>query len=863
MANTLRDLRHAVRLLLQSKTWTLMVVLSLALGIGANTAIFSAVNGLVLQTLPGVDRPDTLVRLLWVGENDMGNDFNEYGPRTSVGGRELRSTFPPRIFQEFRAANRTLDDLFACAPQGQVNVVTGNRAEVATALIATGNYFTVLGVHAIAGRTFTPDDDRPGAPAVAVLSHGYWQRRFGGDRGVVGRVLTINNVPVTVVGVTPPEFTGVQQVMTDARDITLPLSLDPQFGGASPLRPDGTPSGAPPRLERPTWWWLEIVGRLKPGVTAVQVQGNLGGVFQEASRDGWSMFLSALSEQERSVEEYQNRINVPELRVMSARQGVYDVSPDTYRAMALLSVVVVLVLLIVCANVANLLLSRAAGRQRELSVRLSMGASRGRLVRQLLTESLLLALVGGLVGLVVGYWARALLPASLGTNLSLDWRVFAFVAALTLATGVAFGIAPALRASRVDIAGALKDGARGVAGGRSRLSRSLLVAQVAISLVLVVGAGLFLRTVQNLRRVDVGFDTGNLLLVPVNPVLNRYDQPRIVSLYGQMLDRLASTPGVHAASLSNPPMLSGASSSTSIYVQGRPSPPRTRENNRDRSRNTIYRVVVSPSFFETMGIRLADGRGFTDRDNRTAPKVAIINDEAARRFFPNERPIGQRFGSTLETSADLEIVGVLQNAKYDSLRDAAPPTMYVPYPQARIGAATFELRTALDPMAVVPAVRETIRQIDPNLPILNVTTQTEQIERRFAQEKVFAQAYALFGGLALLVAAIGLFGLMSYSVARRTNEIGIRMALGADRGAVRAMVLRESLVLVFAGVGIGLAAALAAGQLVAKLLFGLAPTDVSTLASAVVVMVVVSLLAGYLPARAASQVDPMIALRYE
>ena len=860
----LRDLRHAVRLLLQSKTWTLMVVLLLALGIGANTAIFSGINGLVLQTLPGIDRPDQLVRLRWVGDNDMGTDFSDYGFSGKDGSLDVRPTFPYSMYLEFRKANRTLEDLFACAPQGQFNVVSDGRAELATGFLASGNYFQVLGVRAIVGRTFTPEDDQPGATPVAVLSNGYWKRRFGSDPAVVGRVLQIGNVAVTVIGVTPPDFIGVQQLLTDARDMTLPLSMDPLYGGASPLKPDGSPSGAPPRLSQPTTWWLQIMGRLKPGASVDHVVGNLAGVFQQASRDGWNAFFGSLSETDRAADRYQNRTRVPQLKAALGSRGVYDVSTDAYRSMTLLSVVVVLVLLIVCANVANLLLSRAATRQREISVRLSMGATRGRLVRQLLTESVLLAALGGAFGLLVAYWGKQLLPRNIGSATETDWRVLGFVTGLTLLTGIVFGIAPALRASRMNVAATMKEGARSVTGGRTRLGRSLLVAQVAISLVLLIGAGLFLRTVQNLRKVDIGFDPQNLLLVPVNPALNRYDQTRIATLYGDLLERLQTTPGVRSAALSTPALLSGSTSSTSIYIQGRARPERGRETaGGRRDTNSIYRVVVSPRFFETLGIPLATGRVITERDTRTAPKVVVINEQAARKYFPNEQAIGQRFGNSFETSGDMEIVGVVRDARYNSLRDATPPTMYVPYLQGRLGASTFELRTAGDPLNVVPAVRETIRQVDPNLPILTISTQAEQIERRFAQEKVFAQAYAWFGGLALFVAAIGLFGLMSYNVSRRTNEIGVRMALGARRADVVAMVMRESLVMVMVGVALGLGTALAAGRLVASLLFGLAPTDALTLAAAVAVMLGVSAFAGYLPARAAAHVDPMIALRYE
>jgi predicted permease len=844
VTDVLRDLRHGARVLLQNKGWTLVVVLSLALGIGANAAMFSAINGLVLQTLP-VNRPEQLVRFRTVGDNDMGTDFSDYGYSEERGGLRARATFSYPMFQQFRRANQTLEDLFACAPTGQLNVVADGRAELASGLIASGNYFHVLGIGAAAGRVFTLDDDRSTAPPVAVLSYGYWTRRFGNDPNVVGRVLQVNNVPVTVIGVTSPGFTGVQQVLTDARDITLPLALDPKLDDPGPNNP--------PRLSQATYWWLQIMGRLKPGVTPGQVQGNLAGVFDGFAREGWASYSARLSEQQRSTAAYRNRTHVPQLRVAAGARGVYDVSADTYRSLMLLGVVVLLVLLIVCANVANLLLSRAATRQREISVRFSIGATRARVVRQLLTESVLLAVVGGACGILVAYWGRQLLPLDLGQRAALDWRVVAFVCALTLLTAIAFGLAPALRASRTQAGAMLKDGGR-AASGRTRLGKALLIAQVAICLILLVGAGLFLRTLRNLRRVDVGFDTENLLLVPVNPTLNRYDQTRIASLYGQLLDRLATVPGVRAVAMSNPALLAGSVNSGNIFVEGRARP---------GDRNTMNRVRISPAFFDTLGVPLRAGRAFTARDDQSAPKVVIINEAAVRKYFPNQNPLGLRFGTSYEKSADMEIVGVLRDAKYDSIRADVPPTMYVPYLQTSLVPMTFELRTAGDPIAAVPAVRETIRQIDPNLPILNVSTQAEQVERRFAQERIFAQAYTWFGGLGLLLASIGLFGLMSYSVARRTNEIGIRMALGARGADVVAMVMRESLALVLVGIAIGGAAALAAWRLAASLLFGLDPSDPATLAASILVMVAVSAIAGYLPARTAAKVDPMIALRYE
>ena len=515
-------------------------------------------------------------------------------------------------------------------------------------------------------------------------------------------------------------------------------------------------------------------------------------------------------------------------------------------------------LLIVCANVANLLLSRAATRQKELSVRLSLGATRARLVRQLLTESLLLAFMGGALGIMVGYWGKLLLPPPVNQAAVTDWRVLAFVLGLTTLTGIVFGIAPALRATRVNVSDALKQTGRSVVGSRSALGKSLLVVQVAVSLMLLVGAGLFLRTLHNLRQVDVGFNPQNLLLFRINPSLNRYDEKRQIAMYTQLLDRIASVPGVRGVALSNPALLSGGVNSTGIFIRGRVYPAGQRDFN-----NSINRLVVSTNFFEMMEIPVVAGRAFSPRDNDTAPKVAVINEAAAKKYFPDANPVGQRFGSSPETTDQLEIVGVLRDAKYNSVRDPAPPTMYVPYFQTRTGSAVIEVRTAGDPVTVTGGVREAVRQIEPNLPMMDVSTQLEQVERRFAQEKIFAQAYTLFGGLALLVASIGLFGLMSYAVSRRTNEIGIRMALGAQRGAVMRQVLVESMVLVAIGIAIGVAGSLGAGRFVSTLLFGLAPTDAMTIVAATAVMIVVSALAGFLPARRASRVDPMVALRYD
>ena len=842
----LRDLRLGMRTLLQAKAWTAVVIISLALGIGANTALFSAVNGLLLRRVPVKD-PDNLVRLRYAGRNDMASSSSDYGfSGKDALGRDIRATFSYPMYQQFLKDNRTLADLFAGAPIGQVNVVANGQADVARAFISTGNYYQLLGVQARMGRTLLPEDDVPGAPPVAVISHGLWRSRFGSDPGIVGKVVQANNLAVTIVGVLPPEFTGVQQAASEGHEIAFPLALDPQLNRDR----EGT------RLSQPTNWWLHVIGRLKPGVAAEQVRANLEGVFRHTARAGMDSYLGSLPPDKRSTMVNRNRTEVPHLIVDSASRGVYEARSAEVTALAILSAVVALVLLIVCANVANMLLSRAAARHKELSVRLSLGATRMRLIRQLLTESLILAGMGGILGIAVGYWGRSLLPGPPGRVLPIDWRVMLFVFAITAATGIVFGIAPALRATGVNVSTALKEGSRGIAGSRSVLGKSLLVVQVAISLVLLVGAGLFLRTLENLRNVDVGFNPHGVAVFRVSPGLNGYDVPRTRTLFEQMITRIRSAPGVQSVALSHMGLLAGGMSSTAIYVPGRSYQPGDRGNG-------IHRLIISPGFFETMEMRLLLGRPFNERDHDAAPKVAIINDTAARKYFPNENPIGRRFGNSVETTSEFEIVGVLRDAAYDSVRDAVPPTMYVPYTQARVSSAIFEVRTAGDPLNAIGTLRQAVKEIDSTLPLTDVSTQSEQIERRLLQEKLFARAYVLFGGLALSIASVGLFGLMSYNVSRRTNEIGVRMALGAQRGDVLRLVMNESMALVLVGIVVGVAVALAAGRLVSVHLFGLSPTDAATMAIAGLVMMSVAAFAGYLPARRAARVDPLVALRDE
>ncbi len=834
----LRDLKLAFRMLLQSKGWTAVVLLSLALGIGVNTTLFSAVNGLLLRTIHA-HKPEELVRIRWTGDNQMTTSSSDYGfTHPSPSGQRIRPTFSYAIYKQLVESNQTLTGLLACAPMRQANVVVNGQAELASALVVSGNYFEVLGVPAHIGRTILPEDDRPDASPVVMISHGYWERRFGSDPGVVGMDVLVNTVPVTIVGVTPREYSGIQRLGESTPDLHIPIVFHPRFNGDD-------------RLSRAYWWWVQMVGRLKPGISPEQVQANLNGPFRQAALAGWESYAAELSAEEREFDRNQNRTAIPDLEIASAERGIYDHHERTSRGLWITGVVVVLILLIVCANVANLLLSRATLRQKEISIRLSMGATRLRLIRQLLTESVLLSGLGAGLGLLVAYWSRQLLP--LGQDSPLDWRVFAFTVAVAVITGLVFGIIPALRATQLDLASSVKEQSRSVSQSRTLLGKSLLVVQVALSLVLLIGAGLFLRTLQNLRDVDVGFDTQNLLLITVNAGVNQYDEERIQGLYEQMQEAFQAIPGVLNVSLSQTALLAGSTWSSNIHVEGG-------ESGDDLN---TYMMRVSPEFFETLGIPILVGRGFSRQDKEGAPRVALVNQAAAQEFFGEESPLGRRFGFSPETRREVEVVGVVADTKYRSIREAAPPTVYQSYLQNSSSRVTFGLRTALPTEAMTPAVREAVRRIDPNLPISEVSTQAAEVEERFEEERFFAQVFSLFGALALLLACIGLFGLMSYNVVRRTNEIGIRMALGAEPRRVVGMVLRESMLLVLVGSVMGLAAAVAAGRLVSSLLYGLAPTDPFSIAGALLVMALVSGVAGYLPARGASRVDPMTALHYE
>ncbi|MEI6245686.1 MAG: ABC transporter permease, partial [Acidobacteriota bacterium] len=657
------DLRLALRVLLRTKGWTAVVLLSLALGIGANTALFTAVNGILLQTI-GARNPDELVRFNSVGDNDMVRMTNNYGYGGQIGGRRFSSTLSFPMFRELRAANATLTDLAAGAPVGSLIVILDGDAQLATAFEATGSFFNVLGVPAVIGRVFTDADDTLSASPVAVLSYPYWKKRFNGDVSVINRVVTMSGQMVTIIGVTPPEFRGIQRLGVEPPDVTVPLAFDAVF---SPQGPSSDGRAETPRLSQATFWWLEVIGRLKPGTTMAAAQSNFATVFANTARAGMADYQSGLTADERKLS-FNRRVGtaVPELVLRSAAHGYYEVDRDSRRSAGFLSAVVLIVLLIVCANVANLLLSRATTRHREIALRMSMGATRGRLIRQLLTESLVLSGLGGVLGVLVGHWSRGLLP--FGQAASLDWRVFGFVLGVSAVTGVIFGLVPALRATRVDLSSAMKESSRSVTSSRSILSRGLIVLQVAMSLVLLIGAGLFLRTLENLKKVNVGFESRNLLMFYVNAGANRYSPERSAQVFRQVLDRMSAVPGVSAAALTRTMLLSGSTSTSSMWTPG--------QTSEKAAEDEMYMMDVSPAFFATMGIPLLRGRAFSDHDDTVAPKVAIINEASARKLFPDGNVIGRRLGGSFEKSDEFEIIGVVRDTKYASVREPGPPTMY-------------------------------------------------------------------------------------------------------------------------------------------------------------------------------------------
>ncbi len=841
----LADLRFAVRQLLKSPGFAIVAVLSLALGIGANTAIFSLVNEVALKLLP-VKAPKELVLFRWLSDSPgmMRSTWGWGGidPKTNL---RTSTSFSKLTFERFRDQSQALADTFAFAPLNSVIVVSDGQSEViAQSQAVSGNFFSALGVHSSLGRPLGPEDDRLNADPVAVISHNYWGRRFNGDPGVIGKTLSVNQVSFTIVGVTPAGFNSTQQI-GESPDLTVPLAW---MEKVQPGESD---------LDQPWFWWLRIMGRLKSGVTIEQAAAELGPIFQQSAREGYAAYPT------ERIKPGEKAPALPLLRAGPGSQGLTEQRDQMARTVKILSGLVALVLAIACTNVANLLLARGTARQKEIALRIALGASRWRVVRQLLVESLLLSACGAGLGIAFATWGADLLLAlrpfgrGMVLDLSLDWRVLGFTASVTLLTGIFFGLAPALRTTRINVnAGLQGSGKQGGSAGPSHLPGMLMVAQVALSLILLVGAGLFLQTLRRLQGLDVGFNRNQLLLFRIDTISGGHDRTRFAVVNERILEAIRRLPGVQRATFSQVAVLSNNSSSSTTVVDGRAAPA-----GRDTSPN-YNRVEMD--FFNTFQIPLLAGRAFTERDGVDAPKVAVVNQAMARIYFGEENPVGRTFRMRgLPGDPTIEVVGLVRDARYSDLRSAVPPTVYLPFRQNPTGIGNFAIRTVGDPAALIPSIRKIVQEIDPNLPLANARTQDEQITRLLASEILFARLSSFFGVVALLLACIGLYGLMSYGVLRRTTEIGIRMALGALPANVRWMILRESLGLVGLGVVLGIAGAVAATKAVSNLLYDLSPRDPLVYGATALLLMVVALFACWLPARRAARVDPMIALRSE
>jgi putative ABC transport system permease protein len=799
-----QDVRYGFRMLWKNPGFTLVAVLALALGIGANSTIFSFVNGILLRPLP-YQQPERLVLLDEIS--------------TKENARSIGVSFPN--FLDWREQNRVFEEIAAYVENSYTLVGGGEPEQVKGASVSSG-LFEVVGVAPMMGRTIRPEEDRPDADTVVILSHGLWQRRFGAARDIIGQTISINNRSRTVIGVMPPGFQ-----FPEVADLWLPLALDTK------------------RWTRNDHG-LSAIARLKQGVTLAQAQDEMVSVAHRI-------------EEQNPVTNEGLSVNVHNLR-----EGLVG---DYRRALMILLGVVGFVLLIACANVANLLLARASVRQKEMSIRAALGASRWRIVRQLVTESLLLSVMGGVLGLLLALWGLDLLLAAIPIEIpfwmkfNLDGRVLGFTVAVSLLTGIVFGSVPALQASKIDLNEALKEGGRSAAAGagRRRLRSLLVVVEVALSLVLLVGAGLMMRSFLRLRQVDPGVDPKNVLTMTVSLPRAKYTEPeKQVAFFQQLLERTNALPGVETAgAVSNLP-LSGSLWGRSLTVEGRPVLPVGQAP-------MINHCVTTPNYFRSMGIRLLAGRDFAPPDTKDAPRVTVIDERLAREFWPGESPLGKRirFGPPEANEPWHTIVGVVGEVRHERLEMATRKSIYVPHSQIPDRQMVLTIRTATDPMSLAAAVRGQVKELDPDQPVSDVRPMSEVISRSVWQPRLYAILFGIFAAVALVLATVGIYGVMAYSVTQRTHEIGIRMALGAQSSDVLKMVLGHGLLLALTGVVIGLGAAFALTRLMASLLFNVSATDPITFTLIALLLMLVALVACLVPARKAMKVDPMVALRYE
>jgi len=823
-----QDIRYGLRILGRTPVISCVAVLSLALGIGANTAIFSLIDTVMLRLLP-VQKPDELVQLLRA-------NFSATGESTP--------SFTNPLWEQVRDNQDVFSGAFAWG-ESRFDLSQGGAVHYAAGIFASGSYFNTLGVRPAAGRLISQSDDTRGCPAVAVLSYGFWRNHFGGTQEAVGSTLSLNNHPFQVIGVSSPGFYGVE--VGNKFDVAVPICTADVF--------DGKDS----RLDHRSWWWLSVMGRVKPGFSQDRLKARLGvlspAIFSGALPKDWD-------------DKGKARFLKLTLIASPAGTGISYLRRQFEQPLHILMAVVGLVLLIACANIASLMLARATARHRELAVRKALGASRVRLIRQLLTECILLSTVGALLGFLFANWGTTLLVRYLSTarndvflDLSVDTRVLGFTAAIAVFTGILFGVLPAFRSTGVSLTSAMK-GSQALDVERRlrfRPTKWIVAAQVALSLVLLVASGLFLRSFVKLSTLDIGFDRTNVLIVHADLHTAKVPPDQWLATYQQIEERLRSLPGIVSVGRSVMTPISGFEWNQFVQT-GSPNQPKGDDA-------LVYFNFISPGYFQTMRTPLLAGRGFNDHDTKTSTKVAIINESMARKFFPNAEALGKYF-STVEDPGkpvpQFQIVGLARDSKYESLREETFSTAFFPITQVPEGDSqeNFILRTATKPMSLASAAQEAVAGINKAIP-LEFHTLAEQVDDSLAQERLLATLSTFFGALALLLAMIGLYGALSYLVAQRQREFGIRMALGAPRDSILRLVMRDVTVVLAGGLLAGAFLALATVGMLQKMLFGLAPHDTFTFLVAIGVLSVVAIVAGYLPARRAMRVDPMVALRYE
>lgn len=841
---SIADLRYAFRMLARKPGFAFIAVGSLALGIGANTVIFTAAQHMLFDRL-NVPHPEQLRLLQW-SEAHPGIVPELWGDGEDVPGVGQKCTcFSYPVYEQLRKQPGDMESLFAFKPLDRQTVTIDGRAIAVPAEMVSGNYYTSLGVRPQIGRAIQESDDSSvGSGPVVVISDRLWTRQFGRSPNVLGKSIFLNMTPMTIVGVNTPGFTGAYSAQ-QTPDIFLPFSMQPIV---VPIKSDG--SKAASLLTNTNYWWVLVMGRVKAGSANPKGEASLNVAFHAAVRGTIAVTKDS---------------QVPHLALIDGSRGQNSSAEDLTQPVCVLMGLSGLVLLLACVNLANLLLAQASARQREMSVRLALGAGRWRILRQMMTESLMLSTMGGVAGLALAYMVRGAIPKMMSDAWSepafsagFDWRIFGFAAGVSILTSILFGFAPAWAATRVQVSSGLKESAQTTTHRRRGLAgKSIIVIEIALSMLLLVGAGLFVQTLANLRRSHLGFRSHNLLLFELQPPQTQYPDAASIPLYRLLEAKLSSLPGVRSVTLTSVPLISGNVSKLTFIPEGQ-------QRKQDHNPSVLINAV-GERFFSTYRIPIVLGRGFNSADTQTSKKVAVVNQSLAEKYFPHLNPIGRTFEAGMQGSERIEIVGVCKDAKYDDVRNDPEPTFYAPYWQNKNGESevTFALETTLDAKTLTPTLLRTVQSEDKNLPMLDIRTQDEQIAAATQNERIFADLTTAFGGLALVLACTGIYGIMAWSVARRISEIGIRMALGARSEQVRGMILREASWITSAGVLTGAAAALAMGRVVKSMLYGLQAWDPLTIIAAAASLILIALTSSWIPARRAAEIDPIKALRHE